>query len=121
MGAAGTAAVAMEAWLVSMALATSVARAMALGLTTTMDAGSLARGGTITFFQELRVDHQDEEAAERGPRECPERLQELHRGVPTRPTPPKSSSKGPGAASAPRRVQPPREKTAFRMGENNSK
>lgn len=54
------------------------------------------------------MDHQDEEAAERGPRECPERLQELHRGVPTRPTPPKSSSKGPGAASAPRRVQPPR-------------
>ena len=37
MGAAGTAAVAMEAWLVSMALATSVAWAMALGLTTTME------------------------------------------------------------------------------------
>lgn len=64
--------------------------------------------GTITFFEELRVNHQDQEAAERGPCECPERLQELHRGVPTRPTPPKSRSEGPGAASAPRWVQPPR-------------
>lgn len=62
--------------------------------------------GTITFFEELRVNHQDEEAAERGPCECPERLQELHRGVPTRPTPPKSRCEGPGAASAPRWVQP---------------
>lgn len=70
--------------------------------------GTVCTPRTITFFQELRVDHQDEEAAERGPCECPERLQELHRGVPTRPTPPKSRSEGPGAASAPRRVQPPR-------------
>lgn len=69
---------------------------------------SSRRAGTFTFPQELRVDDQDEEAAERGRGECPERLRQLHRGVPARPAPPKSRSEGPGAASAPRRVQPPR-------------
>lgn len=54
------------------------------------------------------MDEQDEEAAERGRGECPERLRQLHRGVPARPTPPKSRREGPGAASAPRRAQPPR-------------
>lgn len=66
-------------------------------------AGSRAaqdRAGTITFFEELRVDHENEEAAERGPRERPERLQELHRGEPW--------ADAPEAASAPRRAQPPR-------------
>lgn len=37
MGAAGTATIAMEAWLVSMVLATSVARAMALDLATPIE------------------------------------------------------------------------------------